>query len=437
MLRKLFLLLLVSAGAGFAQTAIPDTLAGHALAAWLDAFNSGDRTKIEAYVQKFDPNNSVERIMSFRSQTGGFDLIAILNSEPAAIKFKVKEKGSATVAIGNIRMKDAQSITVESLGVRAIPPDAKEEEIKLDGAERERIVEAAAAKLNEYYVYAEIAKKMANALNKHLKNGDYNEITEGDVFAARLTTDLQDVSHDKHLRVAYSPYKLPPSHKGGPTPEEEARFRRDMDRLNCGFSKVEILPNNIGYVKFDMFAGPDICGPTATAAMNFMAHVNAIIFDLRENGGGDPLMVAFLATYLFDDVTHLSDIYERKEDKTTQYWTLPYVPGTRLAKIPAYVLTSKFTFSGAEDFAYNLQWLKRVTVVGETTGGGAHPVSGHRLDDHFSIGVPYARDINPMSKANWEGTGVTPDVSVKASEALETAEKLATAKIRGGKEKAR
>jgi retinol-binding protein 3 len=437
MLRKLFLLLLVCAGAGFAQTAIPDTLAGHALAAWLDAFNSGDRTKIEAYVQKFDPNNSVERIMSFRSQTGGFDLIAILNSEPTAIKFKVKEKGSATVAIGNIRMKDAQSITVESLGVRAIPPDAKEEEIKLDGAERERIVEAAAAKLNEYYVYAEIAKKMANALNKHLKNGDYNEITEGDVFAARLTTDLQDVSHDKHLRVAYSPYKLPPSHKGGPTPEEEARFRRDMDRLNCGFSKVEILPNNIGYVKFDMFAGPDICGPTATAAMNFMAHVNAIIFDLRENGGGDPLMVAFLATYLFDDVTHLSDIYERKEDKTTQYWTLPYVPGTRLAKIPAYVLTSKFTFSGAEDFAYNLQWLKRVTVVGETTGGGAHPVSGHRLDDHFSIGVPYARDINPMSKANWEGTGVTPDVSVKASEALETAEKLATAKIRGGKEKAR
>jgi len=325
MLGKLFLLLLVSAGAGFAQTAVPDTVAGQALSAWLDAFNSGDRAKIEAYVQKFDPNNSVERIMSFRSQTGGFDLIAILNSEPAAIKFKVKEKGSATVAIGNIRMKDTQSTTVESLGVRAIPQDAKEEEIKLDGAERERIVEAAAARLNEYYVYAETAKKMANALNKHLKNGDYNEITEGDVFASRLTTDLQDVSHDKHLRVTYSPYKLPPSHKGGPTPEDEARFRRDMDRLNCGFDKVEILPNNIGYVKFDMFAAPDVCGSTAAAAMNLVAHADAIIFDLRENGGGDPLMVAFLATYLFDDATHLSDIYERKEDKTTQYWTLPYV----------------------------------------------------------------------------------------------------------------
>src|SRR6478672_10014213 len=140
MLRKLFLLLLVCAGAGFAQTALPDTTAGQALSAWLEAFNSGDRTKIEAYVQKFDPNNSVERIMSFRGRTGGFDLIAILNSEPSAIKFKVKEKGSSTVAIGNLRMKDAQSTIVESLGVRAIPTDAKEEEVKLDAAERERIV---------------------------------------------------------------------------------------------------------------------------------------------------------------------------------------------------------------------------------------------------------------------------------------------------------
>ena len=85
-------------------------------------------------------------------------------------------------------------------------------------------------------------------------------------------------------------------------------------------------------------------------------------------------MVAFLATYLFNDVTHLSDIYERKENKTIRYWTLPYVPGTRSPKSPAYVLTSKFTFSGAEDFAYNLKQLKHVTVVGETTGGGAHPV---------------------------------------------------------------
>lgn len=163
--------------------------------------------------------------------------------------------------------------------------------------------------------------------------------------------------------------------------------------------------------------------------MNFLAHVDAIIFDLRTNGGGDPKMVAFIASYLFDQPTHLSDIYNRREDSTTQYWTSPYVPGPRLANTPAFILTSKNTFSGAEDFAYNLKIPKRATVIGETTGGGAHPVGGHRIDDHFSIGVPFARSINLTTKTNWEGTGVEPDVKVPVADALDTATKLALEKI--------
>ena len=125
---------------------------------------------------------------------------------------------------------------------------------------------------------------------------------------------------------------------------------------------------------------------------------------------------------------HLNDLYNREKDETTQYWTLPYVPGTRLADTPAFVLTSSRTFSGAEEFSYNLKNLKRATIVGETTGGGAHPVEGHRIDDHFMIGVPFARAINPISKTNWEGSGVPPDVPAKASDALDAAEKLASAK---------
>lgn len=140
-------------------------------------------------------------------------------------------------------------------------------------------------------------------------------------------------------------------------------------------------------------------------------------------------MVALISSYLFDKPTHLNDLYNRQEDFTQQYWTLPYIPGTRLAEKPAYVLTSNHTFSGAEEFTYNLKNLKRATIVGETTGGGAHPVSGHRIDDHFAIGVPFARAINPISKTNWEGTGVEPDVKVKAADALQKAEELATAKI--------
>ncbi len=95
--------------------------------------------------------------------------------------------------------------------------------------------------------------------------------------------------------------------------------------------------------------------PDRGSGDDFLAHADALIFDLRDNGGGDPRMVALIATYLFDHPVHLSDIYNRREDSTAQYWTLPYVPGKRLASTPTFVLTSGRTFSGAEDFAYNLQ----------------------------------------------------------------------------------
>ena len=122
-------------------------------------------------------------------------------------------------------------------------------------------------------------------------------------------------------------------------------------------------------------------------------------------------------------------LYDRKQDTTTQYWTPPYVPGKRLTGKPVFVLTSKRTFSGAEEFSYNLKNLKRATIIGETTGGGAHPVSGHRVDDHFMIGVPFAKAVNPISKTNWEGTGVEPDVKVPADEALNVAKKMAAEQI--------
>ena len=202
-----------------------------------------------------------------------------------------------------------------------------------------------------------------------------------------------------------------------------------MERLNCGFNKADILEGNVGYLKFDFFADPRICGRTVVAAMSFLANTDAIIFDLRENGGGDPKMVSLVSTYLFAERTHLNDLWTRKGDITDQYWTLPYVPGKRLDGKPAFVLTSSNTFSGGEEFTYNLKTLKRATIVGETTGGGAHPVRGHRITEHFSIGVPFARAINPITHTNWEGTGVEPDVKVPAADALTTAKKLAAEKL--------
>jgi len=410
---------------------IPNTPAGRTFKAWLEAFNSADKSSIEAYCRKYEPGKSVEREMQFRGMTGGFELVEVVESEPLHLEFVVKERNSETKAIGKLDVKDGDPSEVTEFPLRAIPPGTAVSDLdfKVDAATRARVIDGAIANLNETYVSPEEAKKMADALRARQKKGEYDSITDGDAFAKMLTDNLREVSHDKHLRVDFSPARMPEIPSGPPGPEAVAQYRKEMERMNCGFDKVEILSGNVGYVKFDMFADPDVCGPTAVAAMNFLANVDAIIFDLRDNGGGDPKMVAMVSSYLFSEATHLNDLWERKTDSTHQYWTLPYVPGKRLDGKPAYVLTSAQTFSGAEEFCYNLKNLKRATIVGETTGGGAHPVSGHRIDDHFMIGVPFAKAINPISKTNWEGTGVEPDVKIAAIDALATAQKLAAEKL--------
>lgn len=431
MMRKFLALFLFSACFGSAQQpAVPDTPAGRTLTAWLDAFNSADRTKIDAYITHYDPSENVDGMMSFRNQTGGFNLLSVDKSQPLVIKFHVEEKNSTTVALGSLSLKDAASGRVENLSLRAIPPGTTEDDITLDAAERKSVIDGSIAQLKQSYIYPDVAQKMADAVLAHEKAGDYDQITDGSEFAAKLTDDFQAVSHDRHLHVNYAPFKLSPEHEDGPSGEREAEFRKELEHENCGWEKVEVLPGNIGYVKFNEFAPPQWCGQTVVAAMGFLAHTDAVIFDLRENGGGDPKMVDMVVSYLFDKPTHINDLYYRKDDKTTQYWTLPYLPGTRLAAQPVYVLTSKRTFSGGEEFCYDLKTQKRATLVGETTGGGAHPVSGHRIDDHFMIGVPEGRPINPITQKDWEGTGVEPDVKVKADDALTTAEKLAADKVR-------
>jgi hypothetical protein len=433
MFLRTLLLAILGLTAATPQASIPSTLAGDTLQAWLTAFNSGDRAQVDVYCHRYDPKNSADRMMSFHSMTGGFELVQILKSERLHIEFLVKERNSATKAIGTLDVKDADPAEVVEFGLQALPPDANLSEItfKIDAAARTRVIDGAIKNLNEYYVFPDVAKKMEESARAKQKHGDYDAINDGNALASRLTEDFQAVSHDKHLHVNYSAVKMPERPADAKrSPEQIAEQRREMEKINCGFEKVEHLSGNVGYLKFDFFADPDVCGPTAVAAMNFLANVDAIIFDLRENGGGDPKMVAFISTYLFDEPTHLNDLWERKGEVTHQYWTLPYVPGKLLAGKPVYVLTSSDTFSGGEEFCYNLKNLKRATLIGEKTGGGAHPVSGHRIDDHFMIGVPFARAINPISKTNWEGTGVEPDVKVPAADALTTAQKLVAEKLK-------
>jgi hypothetical protein len=303
----------------------------------------------------------------------------------------------------------------------------------LDAAQRQRVMDAVIKNLKAHYVDSEVAHKMADALRAHEKSGDYEAVTDAAAFADLVTRQIRDVSHDMHLEVAYSQAPLPASRFDalgrplGPTPEDIAHYQEAMKQENCTFEKTEVLPRNIGYLKLNSFPDPSACRQTAAASMASLNGVDAVIFDLRDNRGGEPEMVALMAAYLFD---HPEYLYNPRENTTQQSWTRSPVPENKLADKPVYVLTSASTFSGAEQFCYNLKMLKRATLVGETTGGAAHAGVFHRIDDHFGIGIPEARAINPYSKSDWNGTGVEPDVKVRAADALETAVKLAERKLR-------
>lgn len=302
----------------------------------------------------------------------------------------------------------------------------------LDAATRSAVIEGALKALNESYVFPEMAKQMDAAIRARAQRGEYDQLKSAAAFADKLTSDLRAVCRDKHLRVVYNGEPLP----GGDGPPPGAAGGRDRVR-NFGFEKVERLEGNIGYLELRSFTDVARAAEKATAAMNFLAHTDALIIDLRRNGGGRPEMVAYLSSYLFDKPTHLNDIYERPTNRTQQFWTRAEVAGQRYLNKPVYILTSKQTFSGAEEFSYNLKNLKRATLIGEITGGGAHPVNFRRLTDHFSIAVPFARAINPITKTNWEGTGVAPDVPASAAQALPIAHLAAVKEVLAGTTDAR
>jgi C-terminal processing protease CtpA/Prc len=295
-------------------------------------------------------------------------------------------------------------------------------DMSLTPALRREVIDGTISRLNASYVFPEVAAKMEAAVRKHEADHAYDAITSAKIFADRLTSDLRSVSHDLHLHMVYSNAPFNRNVSQEPSPAEIEAMKKSAKSVNYGFEKLEILEGNVGYLSLRGFMSADLAGDTAAAAMRYLSNTDALIIDLRRNGGGDPEMVQVLCSYLFDQPTHLNDLYFRPDNSTRQYWSLPYVPGPRYVNKPVYVLTSKRTFSGAEEFTYNLKNLKRATIVGETTGGGAHPGGEDVINAHFAVWVPIGRAINPITKINWEGTGVKPDIETPEALALKTAQ---------------
>ena len=296
-------------------------------------------------------------------------------------------------------------------------------DLAIDAATRAAVIDILLKELIDGYVFPETAKKMEADIRSRVAAKEYDSVTSAQEFAKKLTTDLQSVSKDKHLRVRYSHTPIPMrKDRGEPTEAEREQARWMNKRINFGFEKVERLNGNIGYIDLRGFNDHEAGAETVAAAMAFLQNTEALIFDLRQNGGGSPYMIALISSYLFGDKpVHLNDMYWRKSGKTDEFWTNPQLAKVKFTNKDIYVLTSNYSFSGAEEFSYNLKNLKRATIIGETTGGGAHPGGMVRLHDHFGVFIPVGRAINPISKTNWEGTGVEPDIKIPKDQALKTA----------------
>ena len=310
-----------------------------------------------------------------------------------------------------------------SIAARAQSPEFQN--APLTTKERHAVVEEIVTKLNAMYIFPALARTAGDSVRHREEEGAYNQLTTIEAFANALTRDLQGVTHDKHVRVRYS--ELPveePDHNGDPSAEEMKLVLKSRQEINFGVQTVERSSTNIGYIDFRMFAEAEFSREVMTAAMTLIAHTDALIIDLRHNVGGDPATVAYVCSYLFDQRTHLNDLKVR-DKPTEEFWTSPTVPGPRFGSTkPVFILTSNATFSGAEEFAYDLKELKRVTIVGETTRGGANPGEDHRVAEHLTLFIPNARSVNPYSGTNWEGIGVVPNVKVSADKAQRTAEEM-------------
>ncbi|MFB6475054.1 S41 family peptidase [Paenibacillus glucanolyticus] len=296
---------------------------------------------------------------------------------------------------------------------------------QMRGWAHEEVIHSLAKALNSHYVFPDVAEEMGNRLEHKLVGKEYEAIKNAEAFCEQVTYDLREISKDKHLRLRYTEQEKSVDMKISEKEQrEEYLLHAKLD--NYGFHRVERLAGNIGYIHLRGFHDPEFAGEAAVNAMNLVANTDALIFDLRNNGGGSPSMVAFITSYLFDsEPFHLNSFYSRANDVISQSWTLSYVPGKRYGNKPVYVLTSDRTFSAAEEFTYNLKNLKRATIIGEVTAGGANPGAIHQLTKHFGIFIPDGRAINPITQTNWEGIGVTPDVETTHHEAYEMAYKLA------------
>lgn len=305
---------------------------------------------------------------------------------------------------------------------------------ELNDEQKKETIDNISQLLIDRYVFPEVGKRCASHIKAKLEDGSFNKVSDKKEFANLLTEELQSVSKDKHMRVRIQRGVMNESGSSNPYFEQYKNLKENDER-NYAFRKVEILDGGIGYVDLRGFAQSDKAYDVAVLAMKFISNSNAVIFDLRRNGGGSPEMIRFILSYFFEKATHLNSLYWREGDRTVEYWTYEKVDGKKMSHVPMFVLTSNYTFSGGEEFTYNIKTQKRGVIIGEVTGGGANPGGMFPAGNGLTVFVPTGKAINPITNTNWEGVGVKPDIETSADDALDKAIELATVEAEKYKQK--
>ncbi|MFE9205591.1 S41 family peptidase [Micromonospora sp. NPDC007230] len=280
------------------------------------------------------------------------------------------------------------------------------------------VVERAAKLVTEHYVLPDVAERIATHLGDRLRAGGYADATAPAALAPLVTADLQAANGDSHLRLKHHAAALPERDED----PDEGFWAREAAATMGGIARVQRLAGNVGLLDIrPCLFPPRIAGDAMTAALRLLDSTDALLLDLRGNRGGSPDMVALICGWFFAEPTHLHTMYDRAGN-AHQFWSAAHLPVPPYgAGKPVHLLTSAKTVSGGEELAYDLQQLGRATVVGERTGGGAHPCVGHRVHPHLELTVPVLRPVNPVTGTNWEGCGVIPDVEVSAGAAQDVA----------------
>ncbi len=308
----------------------------------------------------------------------------------------------------------------------SLPAAAQTAQETLSAREKEDLVAKLCGRIEKIYAFPENTAKICGLLKANLAGERYRNASTPAAFAACLSADIESLTHDLHFGIDYDPQRASgmAAQAGKDTAFYTPQTVEEYRRINFGFKDARILEGNIGYLDIRDFFPLKWSAEPAVAAMNFLANCDAVIIDLRANGGGEDTTVTFLLSYFLDggeDGITFNTNYTRSSDSYYVSATWPYVPGRTLRDKPLYVLTSRSSFSGAEAFAFRVQALKRARIVGERTRGGANPVDIEEIDGKYVAYIPSQRHLSMITGKNWEGVGVKPDIEAEASRALAVA----------------